>query len=1014
MFDRLKSIYEKMLKSIQTKNKIYQLDTLNYEKVIQLIKEKGILEEFEHELSNLDEIEKLMRNKTNLHGINHIVRVLFNAYALSSLENIKDKDRMIIVEAAKLHDIGRTTDGEDEGHGAKSAIKAREILAKKGFSSQQINEICFLIKEHSIPRSKNNMHIEGLPEEIRERYRYHLNLLKDADKLDRVRIGDLNPQRLSTDSAKRLVEVAKDVFENKRYYYRYNKKMKIYPFDKKEAEGILKEIKKVNPDFKINLDEIKKNYILYKSMQEQNKIEWLKNINKDILPDDWIEIVNVLAKEDMEYFRNRFLVDKKIIIQAIHSMGIDKYMELKRDRKLSQLMNLNNHAKSFAKMTKEEVQLVYKFRKYDERGEVINSFYLFYHAIKNFEPEKTKMLLLSKKDTKEYISNRTNRKDSGYKWRNNLLVAPIEFEIFAINNLDTKLMMEIRETFKIPYNIIITAMLELNGKEIKKDDLEKVIVNYYKFNLNIRKEKNIEQVKKLLLSLPENLGHEYENIIQECLVGRLKRFNLDNFEQIKNYEEICDKKILQELEQSDDIHKLKNLIFETKFKNLEGIKRDLYFYKKYQGKETQNSEVFNLFQTLLETENKDELVQVYKKLNHISTEFDLDGAFQDIQDELIDISKQDVVVQMNNMDKKIKNAKTKMKDEEEVIDLTGTEFNLLISVIGGSGSPYLVEYHNKLIDRGRKFLEFKIPVQVLNEVTDKHIKMGIKRLVNKRYRLDPLKNKQRCVSSIDQDFMGHIPSEQYTEGKGKQREEKLILAYFPKYKKDISCMGNQDLMTSYDKERNHPSRKRIPHKDNIQGICNLKLQDLNAITLGENNELIVDSYPGAVMCFDKVSNIAKKTAKKLNIPILYIDSKEQFKKMAANLNNYYENIQSEILKENQITNETFEKAFNIFEQNNNIIHRAFKMANGFAFLDKDEYPQEQIMKIFCQMEKIVGESLKRCNSNQKEVIRNIMLQEANSGNVRYGYYNSFINFEKLIDLVSKENENNRTKVVYKE
>ena len=250
-------------------------------------------------------------------------------------------------------------------------------------------------------------------------------------------------------------------------------------------------------------------------------------------------------------------------------------------------------------------------------------------------------------------------------------------------------------------------------------------------------------------------------------------------------------------------------------------------------------------------------------------------------------------------------------------------------------------------------------------------------------------------------FIGHIKSECYTNEK-KQKEEKLILAYFPKNKKDISYMGNQDLMSIYDKDRSDITRKRIPHKDNVQGICNLKLQDLNATTIGDDNEIIINSYPGAVMCFDKISNIAKKTAKKLNLPILYIDTKKQFEIMKNRLYDYYAEIREQILENNHMSDEIFENAFNKFDQDNNIIHRAFKIANSFTFLDDDEYPKEQIIEVFNNMSSLVNESIKKCSLEQQKVIREIMLGEADNRNLRYGNYDTFIDFQKLINVVSIE------------
>lgn len=1006
MFEKLKNIYKRILNIIKIKNKVPQLETINYEKIIELMKEKVTYQEFENELNNFEEIEELMQNDTHLHGINHIVRVLFNAYAIITLENVKEEDKRIIIEAAKLHDIGRVEDGEDLEHGNQSAIQARSILESKGFSKEEIDEICFIIKEHSLPKDKNEEDIANLPEELREKYRYHLNLLKDADKLDRVRIGDLDPNRLSTDSAKRLIVVAREIFEDNIYYYK--KKMKIYPFDKDDAKNILEEIKKLDLEYEITFEDIKKNYTKYKSIQEQDKIELLK-LRKNTIPmDDFIEIIYTLTKKDIEYIQNRFFVEKQIIMQAIYDMGINKFIALKAEGKLNKFMDIQNYVKVIAKVTDQEKDLIMRFRRVDYEESVIGHFYLYWNAIKNYNSEEINMLYLIISDQDQYIRNRSSDKDSGYKWSHEMLFIPdgLKMAVATNKSLDKELILDIRQKLNIPLNVIVTALLELgiipNKENIERNDLEKILLNYHKFNLNITGKKDVEQVKKLLLSLPKDLSGNYETIIKECLLGKLKRFNLEDFEQLENYEKICDEKILQEFQDNDDLNELRKLIIETKIKDLEGIKRDLYFYKKYNKQKAESNEVINLFDILLKNQDKQELLTAYQKLNNINEDFDLDSAFDSIREELLEISKEDVVSEMQKMQKKIKNAETKNINGQDAIDITGTDFNLLISVIGSMGSPYLTKYYNKILHRAYKFKDSKI-FSIVNKKMNIHIKLGIKRLVNKRYKLDPLKNRQRCVSSIDQDFIGHIKSECYTNGK-KQTEEKLILAYFPNNKKDVSYMGNQDLMSIYNKKRSDTTRKRIPHKDNFQAVCNLKLRDLNATTIGDDNEIIINSYPGAVMCFDKISNISRKTAQRLSIPILYIDTNEQFKIMKRRLDDYYTEIREQIWQNNQISDEIFENTFNVFEQDNNIIHRAFKIASSFGFLDDDEYPKEQIIEVFNNMTSLVNESLKMCSPEQQKVVQEIMLKEADPNNLRYYHYDRFISFKKLRDLVSMKDE----------
>lgn len=1001
MFENIKKVLKRIIKSFKLNKETYQLDTMDYDKISYLMNENGLLKEYENELKNFEEIEQLMNNKTNLHGINHVVRVLFNAYALATLENVTKRDKKIIIEAAKLHDIGRVADGEDETHGGNSAIRAKEILKNRGFTTEEIEEICFIIKEHSLPKDKNNEDIEKLPEDVRENYKYCLNLLKDADKLDRVRIGDLDSNRLSTDSAKRLILVSKENFETDRYIYK--KKLQVYPYNENEAKDILEDIKKENFELKIDLDEIKTNFSQYKALKEQGKLKWINCVKGDISLQDFLEISNIVSVEDEKILRERFRISYKYIIKAIKEMGIERYLKIKSNNELDEFLCAKNYKHIVSKMTDKEHEFINEYKKNDVGNYIYKEFFLFHDFFLANSVEKINMLLLNCQDFYTYIASQ-----DGYKWMHSIMILPTAIEMKVIEDMDSKLMLDIREKSKAPLNVILTGVVDLGlllDKEIKKEDIEKILINYCKFNLNINEENNEEQAKKLLLDLPDDLGEEYKNIIQECIVGKLKRFNLDSFEQIKNYKTIIDKKIVEEFEKTDDINELRNIILETKFRDLDSIKRDIYFYNKYTQNVNSKTEIIDLYNKLFETQNKEELLETYNKLNESCLDFELDDTLQEVRKELAEISKTDAINQMSNMQEKLNCMEKTMISGQEVLDLTGKEFNLLISVIASTGSPYLVEYYNNQLSKYRE--NSNVVSLVKFEVS---VKLGTKRLINKRYRVDPFKNRQRCVSSIDQDFIGHVKSaKKDTDKDERQIEEKLILAYFPQNQDDIYWMGNDDLMSTYDKDRNNPSRKRVPHKDNSNRICNLKLQDLNATTIGDDNEMVIDSYPGAVMCFDSISNIARKTAKKLNVPILYINSKQQFAIMEEQINNYYLEIKEKLTQTKQMTNDLYEDTFNIYELNNNIIHRAFKMANSFNYLDDEEYPKEQIIQIFDKMKNLVEDGFRKCTDRQKQEIQKIMNKEANPLNIRYGRYYKFIDFAELNELVSIETDKKEDK-----
>ena len=888
MFENIKKILERIKSN---KNKL--LETMDYAQISNLMEENGLMAEFQKQLNNLDDVARLMDNGTQIHGINHIVRTLFNVYAIATLENVSPRDLKVIAAAARLHDNARIADGEDQLHGYLSAINAREMLSHSDdYSKEEIDEICFIIEEHCLSRETNNMDLEELPESLRENYGYCLNILKDADKLDRVRIGDLDPSKLSTQSSKRLIAVAHDNYVTNRFSYK--KKFEVYPYNEEEAKEILEDVRRINPNLEITLDEIKRDYSTFKAFKEQGKIEWIDCVGNDFSMQDFLKIANVVSPEDVKYLEENHLIGYSIIIEAVKAMGIINYMRLKSDNDLDEILCAKNFKDVNIRIPEEEHEFFKSYKQNDIRNVAYRQFFLLHYFYSRKNSKKCDALLQSNKDLYEYLRIENEK---GYRWQDNVLIAPLVVEMTVIEAIEPELLLDIKEKFGIPLCIILTGIAELelyDNKELSLDELGKILLNYYRCNLNIQPRKDKEQAKKLLLDLPENVGDEYKTVIQNCIAGRFRRFGLDSFEQIKNYAQIIDGKILEEFDKTDDVDELRNMILETKVRNIERLKRDIYFYRKYTGNES-NNRIASLFEKMLYTHDKDELQESYAELNSINPEFDLDITLQGVRDELTQISKQDVVQQMTNMGQRISTMERTIKDGQEVIDLTGTDFNLLISVIGATGSPYLVEYRNKLITMIRNYPSTLSRIRFAAGTT-----IGMKRLINKRYKFDPLKNKQRCVSSIDQDFLGHIKSA-HKEDEEEQISEKLILAYFPQNQEDVYWMGNDDLMTEYDKDRSDPTRKRVPHKDNQDRICYLKLQDLNATTTGDDNEIIIDSNPGAVMCFDRVSNIARKTAEKLQVPILYIDSQRQFQIMEKRLNQYYSDVKARMIQEKQMT-----------------------------------------------------------------------------------------------------------------
>mgnify|MGYP000852715425 FL=1 len=147
-----------------------------------------------------------------IHAIDHTRRVLILSMLLAYLERFSPTDRDLLARAAIYHDIGRVDDGYDPGHGQASyARTCRECLVQ--WTNPEENEIFrFIVENHDLPDSKAYQRVHRYELEEIDRTLRLYNTFKDADGLDRVRLGDLNPDYLRTASAPRLLLVAHQIY----------------------------------------------------------------------------------------------------------------------------------------------------------------------------------------------------------------------------------------------------------------------------------------------------------------------------------------------------------------------------------------------------------------------------------------------------------------------------------------------------------------------------------------------------------------------------------------------------------------------------------------------------------------------------------------------------------------------------------------------------------------------------------------------------------------------------------
>jgi hypothetical protein len=141
-----------------------------------------------------------------IHGIAHTRRVLIHARELAGELGLEGWECEALELAARWHDIGRTHDGADYYHGAKSAGKVVGLGLHAGVEAAVLETALFAVTHHcgSEEHAERGTHRTPDPAATWRVFR----VLKDADGLDRVRLGDLDPNMLRHDVSRTRVERA--------------------------------------------------------------------------------------------------------------------------------------------------------------------------------------------------------------------------------------------------------------------------------------------------------------------------------------------------------------------------------------------------------------------------------------------------------------------------------------------------------------------------------------------------------------------------------------------------------------------------------------------------------------------------------------------------------------------------------------------------------------------------------------------------------------------------------------
>ena len=148
------------------------------------------------------------RHPSQLHGQAHVARVMVHAIRLAEATGQTATLGPRLWASVFLHDLARTHDGVCHVHGAHAAERLRQEpalqarLAEAGLAAADYEAIEDAVTAHSAPKEVPRDHAHWPL----------IALLKDADGLDRVRLGDLDPRYLRHPETRGMIAFADELF----------------------------------------------------------------------------------------------------------------------------------------------------------------------------------------------------------------------------------------------------------------------------------------------------------------------------------------------------------------------------------------------------------------------------------------------------------------------------------------------------------------------------------------------------------------------------------------------------------------------------------------------------------------------------------------------------------------------------------------------------------------------------------------------------------------------------------
>lgn len=169
-----------------------------------------IKETYERWYTFMEEKVEFWLPESEWHTKNHCARVLLLALVIGHEKGLSDEEKDILGMAAVFHDSRRLDDGIDKGHGSRAATYYKDYCREHNLPYEEQTYV--ITYYHDQDDTLGLSEIKKSPS-LGERAALLYQIFKDADALDRFRLGDngLDVKFLRTEEARGLVDFAKDL-----------------------------------------------------------------------------------------------------------------------------------------------------------------------------------------------------------------------------------------------------------------------------------------------------------------------------------------------------------------------------------------------------------------------------------------------------------------------------------------------------------------------------------------------------------------------------------------------------------------------------------------------------------------------------------------------------------------------------------------------------------------------------------------------------------------------------------